>query len=128
MFIRLISPALILSLAFMLVACGSDDPSADDLEQSTTQNGTPTVEIEVRDDGYNPAQIEVNAGETTQLIFTRKGESPCVEKVTIPDLGVDSVDLPMNQPVAIEVTPTEDGTFTFACSMDMVSGTIAVRS
>ncbi|MES3630377.1 MAG: cupredoxin domain-containing protein [Longimonas sp.] len=128
MLIRLISPALILSLALFLAACGSDDPSAEDRAQPTGQNDVPTVEIAVHNDGYEPAHIQLESGTTTRLIFTRKGESPCIEKVTIPDLGVDPVELPMNEPVAIEVTPESDGEFTFTCGMDMVGGTLMVQS
>lgn len=128
MFTRLISPALILSLAFVLVACGYDDPSADDREQLTAQNDVSTVEIAVHNNGYEPSHIQLEAGTTTRLIFTRKGESPCIENVTIPDLDVDPVELPMDEPVAVEVTPTEDGEFAFVCGMDMVGGTLMVQS
>ena len=128
MFTRTLSPVVILLMALMLAACGSDSASPDDPAQPETQNDLPTVEIEVHDDGYVPGHIELQAGETTQLIFTRKGESACVEQVTIPDMDVDPVDLPMNQPVAIEVTPESDGEFTFTCGMDMVGGTLMVQS
>ena len=128
MFTRTLSPVVILLMALMLAACGSDSTSPDDPAQPETQNDMPTVEIDVHDDGYAPAHIQLTANETTRLIFTRKGESPCIEKVTIPDLGVDPVDLPMNQPVAIEVTPESDGEFAFTCGMDMVGGTLMVQS
>jgi hypothetical protein len=92
-----------------------------------TTDDVPVIEIAVGPGGYEPSELELKAGVTTQLVFTRTAEGGCVGQVQIPDLGIEKTDLPLGEAVTIEVTPTEAGTFRFACGMNMVRGTILVR-
>ena len=43
-------------------------------------------------------------------------------------LDVPVTDLPLNESVAVEFTPTEGGEFEFVCGMDMQRGSIMIRS
>jgi plastocyanin domain-containing protein len=45
--------------------------------------------------------------------------------LVVKDAGVRK-DLPLNQPVTIELTPEKGGEIRYACGMDMVSGVLAV--
>ena len=90
--------------------------------------GEQVVAITIGSRGFEPAQIELKAGVQARLVFTRQTEQTCATNVQIPDLGVPTTELPMDKAVAITVTPKENGTFTFACGMDMIKGTLLVRS
>jgi plastocyanin domain-containing protein len=84
------------------------------------------MEIEVTGSGYVPAVVELKAGVPAELVFTRTTGSGCVRQVHIPDLGVEKVDLPQNEPVVIAIKAAEPGTYSFMCGMNMVRGTIIV--
>ncbi len=139
-------PALLLALT--LAACGgnpNDDTAspgdhatgmhADGMTPDdgaghgvTMQDGVQVVEITAGASGYEPGQITLQAGVPARLIFTRTTPSACLEQVMIPDFGIEATDLPMNEPVVIEFTPTEAGTFSFICGMNMQHGTLVVQS
>ncbi len=134
--------AFLVIVALTLTACGNDsdrhfndghDPMHDETHMSQTpmvhmEEGVQVVSIEAGANGYEPAQVELAAGIPARLLFTRTTASPCLAQVTAPDFGIDPVDLPLNETVAIEFTPGEPGTYSFACGMDMVHGTVIVRS
>lgn len=90
--------------------------------------GVQVVELEVGKMGYSADKIALAAGVPARLVFTRTEEGGCTHQVQIPAFGVEATDLPLNEPVAIEFTPEEAGTFTFACGMDMIQGSLLVRS
>lgn len=84
------------------------------------------VAISVGSSGFSPQQVELQAGRPARLVFTRKEEGGCTTHVQIPDFGVGKTALPLGEAVAIDLTPSQDGTYTFACGMDMVKGSIMV--
>jgi len=92
------------------------------------QDGVQVVEVEAGPDGYVPGRIALEAGVPARIIFTRTTDSACLEQVQIPAFGIETTDLPMNEPVTVEFTPDETGEFQFVCGMDMQHGTMVVRS
>lgn len=86
-----------------------------------------TVEITVTDRGYEPARIELAAGETVRLAFHQRAKSSCAHSVKSPELGIETTDLPAGETTVIEITPDEAGEFTFACGMDMLEGAVIVK-
>ncbi|MDH5518003.1 MAG: cupredoxin domain-containing protein [Gammaproteobacteria bacterium] len=84
------------------------------------------VEIVVEDGVYSPARIEVIAGEAFSLRFIRKDATPCAEKVIFERLD-KTLELPLNQPVEIELKLIEAGEYAFACDMKMYRGTVLVK-
>lgn len=124
-------PILPLLLVLTIGACGGrNEAGSTDSEAAlpTIEDGVQVVHIEAGDTGYEPAHIQLRPGVPARLVFTRTTESECLEQVQIPDFGIGVTDLPLNEPVAVSFTPEEGGTFTFACGMDMMRGTIVVRS
>ena len=134
--LRLLFPALLIALA--LTACRSDadrvEPEGTAVTQVRPDDPAPepvdldaqTFDVTVDATGYVPNTITVDAGAPVRLVFTRQTDSSCLEQVQIPEYGIPPTDLPMGEPVTIEFTPTEAGTFTFVCGMDMFEGTIVV--
>ncbi len=84
------------------------------------------IAITASDEGYQPSDIAVKAGQPVTLVFTRTTTSECLEKVLIPSQKVDK-DLPVNQPVEVTFTPDKAGPIEFTCGMEMFKGTIAVN-
>ena len=140
-------PLLLLTLA--LAACGDSDDGAMQATPPTGDNttthdhgmadddtpaaprmedGVQVVEIEAGQRGYVPRTVAFEANVPARIVFTRTVESDCSAQVTIPAFDVPVTDLPMHEPVAVEFTPTESGTFEFVCGMDMQRGSLLIPS
>lgn len=84
------------------------------------------IEI-IADNGvYAPAHIQLKKGEKVILKFLRKDASPCAEKVIFDKLNL-SVDLPVGQPVEVNIQPQEAGEIEFTCQMQMYRGSLIVQ-
>ena len=84
------------------------------------------VQVVVTSNGFEPAEIKTKKGEPLRLVITRKTEKTCATEVVIKDLGIN-MKLPLNEAVAIDLTPKKDGQLRYACGMDMISGVIVVE-
>lgn len=84
------------------------------------------VAIEVTKEGYDPAEIAAQPGESLMLVFTRTSKSRCAEKVVVPAAEVERK-LPLNEPVRVTVTAPASGRLGFACGMDMMKGALVVN-
>ncbi len=141
--LRILLPVLFFSL--VLAACGGDEPmdkmegvtqatpptgeqAEETVAEPRMEDGVQVVEIEAGPMGYRPGSVALEAGVPARLVFTRTVDSACSSKVTIPAFGVAETELPMNEPVAVEFTPTEGGDYEFVCGMDMQRGSIMVHS
>lgn len=89
--------------------------------QATRAQSRQPIDILVQDGTYQPAAIEVPAGQPVILRFTRRDATPCAEKVLFGDLGV-SADLPLGQPQTISLGLLPAGTHEFTCQMGMYRG------
>ena len=107
-------------------------PAAEDVEVAEApvvrmEDGVQVAEVTI-DPGFAPDTLPLEAGVPTRIVFTRMAENSCATTVKVPELGVGPVDLPLGEPVAVEFTPEEAGTYTFTCGMDMMEGTLVVRA
>ncbi len=76
--------------------------------------------------GYKPSTIVVPVGKTTTLYFTRTEDNSCLEEIVLPDLKIRKT-LPLNEKVAISITPKKPGEYPFHCGMNMFHGKIIVK-
>lgn len=95
-------------------------------QQVEAHQGIAEVTITV-DGGYEPSRIVVQAGQPVRLNFLRRDPSSCLEEVRLPDFHI-AQNLPLNQVTAIEFTPTQAGSYEFACGMNMFRGMIEVQN
>lgn len=79
------------------------------------------IRILVEDGTYQPAALEVAAGQALTLTFIRHDATPCAEKVIFGDLDV-TADLPLNTPVQVTLPPLQPGSYPFTCQMGMYRG------
>jgi plastocyanin len=84
------------------------------------------IQIEVDANGYKPTEVTAPAGKTVQLVFTRTSDEGCGQQLVFPSLNIKR-DLPLNQPVNVEVTMPATGNITFTCGMDMYRGSIVAN-
>jgi plastocyanin domain-containing protein len=94
--------------------------------ESTASKVAQTVELAITSEGTVPATVVAKSGQPMKLIITRKTDSTCVQQVVMKDFGVDKP-LPLNTPVAVEVTPAKKGTYRLQCGMGMTFASLKVE-
>ena len=108
-------------------------PSAQQAQGAATQggqlaavnNGVQEVQLSVSGSNYMPNPIRVKVGVPVRLVADIANMPGCSKSVVIPDFEVrKTVSAGDN---VIEFTPTQSGTFSFSCSMNMYKGTIIVE-
>jgi P-type Cu+ transporter len=87
--------------------------------------GVQQVEIVVRG-GYEPSVVRARQGVPLRMVFDRQEVGDCTSRVVLADFGVNRA-LPAHARTDVDLVPTEAGTFTFACGMNMVHGTLLVE-
>ena len=88
-------------------------------------SGRQEVDVTVKG-GYQPAAIQVKAGQPVRLNFTRREASTCGEEVIFPGFG-KRAHLPENQTVSLEVVPDTPGEYEFTCGMNMYRGKLVAQ-
>lgn len=88
--------------------------------------GSRVVAVEVNARGYAPDEIAATPGEALHLVFTRTSDEGCGQQLVFPDLDLRR-DLPLAEPVAVDVTAPATGRLGFTCGMDMYRGAVVVR-
>ena len=109
---------LFVAFAF-LAACtsGGGGPAPED---------RPVIAVSVDAAGYHPTEARAPAGQPVRLVFTRTTDEGCGQQLMFPDLDIRR-DLPLNEPVAVDITMPSTGSVRFACGMDMYRGTIVAQ-
>jgi plastocyanin domain-containing protein len=111
--------AMAASFAGAIAGCGSQSapPPSD---------GRPEIAIRVDADGYHPAEANAPAGRPVRLVFTRTTDEGCGQQVVFPELGIRR-DLPLNEPVAVDIEMPASGRVSFTCGMAMYQGAVVAR-
>lgn len=91
--------------------------STEDLQEAT---------VTVSDTSFDPSRLTLRVGVPARVTFTRTSEKSCATSVVFASLSIRK-DLPLNQPVTIEFTPSRTGEIAFACGMNMLRGIVIVR-
>lgn len=89
----------------------------------TAAGGRREIAIDVDAVGYHPDAVHAKAGEPVRLVFKRTTEEGCGTEVVFPSLNLKRP-LPLNQPVAVDLTMPAKGSIAFACGMDMMRGSV----
>ncbi|HEV8487661.1 MAG TPA: efflux RND transporter periplasmic adaptor subunit [Blastocatellia bacterium] len=85
-----------------------------------------TARVVLSKDGYKPASITVRRDILVRLTFVRQIEETCGTEISIPEYNIKR-ELPLNEPVVVEFTPTRVGEIIFVCGMNMLRGKIVVK-
>src|SRR6266487_4164038 len=85
--------------------------------------GVQRITVTVRG-GYSPDLIRAREGVPLEVVFDRQESGDCTSRVVFPDLAVNA-SLPAFEQTTVRLAPPE-GSFGFACGMNMVHGTLIV--
>lgn len=99
-------------------------------ESSAQQNNVPTsgdvqeITLSMKDYNYYPETFRVDAGSAVRINLD-DSVIGCLRDFTVKDFGVhEYLETPQD---FVEFTPTEKGSYSFACSMGMAYGTMVVE-
>ncbi|WP_052807473.1 cupredoxin domain-containing protein [Risungbinella massiliensis] len=88
-------------------------------------NSQQEVMIQVTANGYIPNRVQLQKGVPTTIYFLRDKEVGCLSTVVIKDFEiVQELHEGMNKVI---FTPTQEGSITFACGMNMYHGTLQIK-
>jgi RND family efflux transporter MFP subunit len=90
------------------------------------QEETQAVTVTLTEKGYQPETFKLRQGVPARVTFVRKVEATCGTEIVLAEYNIKR-ELPFNQPVTVEFTPSKSGAFKFACGMDMLRGKILVQ-
>jgi plastocyanin domain-containing protein len=82
--------------------------------------------VSVGAQGYEPAVVTAPASTPIRLVFTRTTDEGCGQQLVIASQSITR-DLPLDEPVAVDLTTPASGTVRFSCGMDMYDGAIVVQ-
>ena len=87
------------------------------------------IAIEVTSQGFSPNKITVKKGVPVTFVFTRTSDKTCAKEVVIAVGDGTTIEraLPLKQKVEVAMTFAKSGELSYACKMDMVTGTISVQ-
>jgi plastocyanin domain-containing protein len=112
---------VLVTLAF--VTLGACNKKAD---ASAAPDGRPVVKVTVDASGYHPSETKAPAGKAVRLEFTRTSDEGCGQQLVFPTLNIKK-DLPLNQPVPVDLTMPASGKVAFTCGMDMYRGAVVAE-
>ena len=84
------------------------------------------ITVLVANGSYQPARIQLPAGQATTLRFIRKDASPCAKMLVFNDLDI-SAELALNQTTDISLPAMAPGHYAFSCQMQMYRGELIVQ-
>lgn len=117
---------LVFALAVMLAlpSCKKDPDTQAAPGASPSSDGTVAIKVDAT--GYHPTEATAPAGKPVKLVFTRTTDDGCGQQLVFPDLDIRK-DLPLNEPVTVDVTMPASGKIAFACGMDMYRGSVVAK-
>ena len=114
-----------LGLGVAMALAGFESAKAHDGSHAAKE--PPTVMVTLTDAGYEPATIELVAGQPVHLAFRNEAKSSCATSVESKDLAIPRTALPKGETTVVDITPAKAGEYTFACASGMVKGTVVVK-
>jgi len=88
--------------------------------------GAKEVHVDVTEMGFVPNAVTIRKGQAAVLVITRKTTKTCATEAIFAET-VQKYDLPLNQPVRVDLTGVSPGTVHYACGMDMEKGTVRIE-
>jgi plastocyanin domain-containing protein len=103
---------------------GGTPQGAPPVDVQVDKNGVQKATIVVNN-GFTPGSLMVKAGQPVELTFDTKARG-CATSVNFQGLNLKK-DLTNGKKTIVTFTPKKAGTYTFACPMNMVKGTLIVK-
>ena len=120
----LIIVILLIIIAGGFFMFGKSSSNSSSLSQSQESGDAQKITLSMKNSNYYPNTIKVKANQPVEITLD-KSVAGCYRAFTINALGVSKYSTDSNDKVIF--TPSEKGTFSFACTMGMGRGTIVVE-
>lgn len=119
---------LALALTAAVAGCGGEKSASGEATPQTTvhPDGTREMFVRVDEKGYDPMNLTAPAGSKVRVTFKRTSDAGCGQQVAFPSLKIQK-DLPLNQPVSVDLTMPPSGSLGFQCGMGMYKGAVVVQ-
>ena len=88
--------------------------------------GAKEVHVDVTEAGFVPNAVTIKKGDAAVLVITRRTTKTCATEAIFTETG-QKYDLPLNQPVRVDLTGVSPGTVHYACGMNMETGTVRIE-
>lgn len=86
------------------------------------------IEMKVTENGFEPKELRVRAGEEVRLSIKRTYARTCATSIQSA-AGIEKTKLPLGETVAVAFTPQKAGTYRFGCAMGMhIGGEVVVEA
>jgi len=118
----IIGIVILIILAGYFVLSKGNDNNENIVNQG--EGASQNIVIGMKNGNYYPNTVKVGANQPVR-IYLDKSVSGCFRSFTIRDFGISKYLASPND--YVEFTPTKKGTFRFACSMGMGTGTLIVE-
>lgn len=89
-------------------------------------SGPQEVRVKVTADGFTPANVTLRQGRPAVLVVQRVDNSTCATEAIFVETGL-KYDLPLDEPVRINIPTDKPVTFHYACGMNMYKGEVTVK-
>ena len=123
-FIMTLIGILVLVGGGFFLAQSGESPTGDVVVGSTASGNVQEITLSLKNGNYAPNTFEVEAGKPVR-VYLDSSVVGCYRSFTIAKLGVrKTLRTPQDY---VEFTPAQKGTFGFACSMGMGTGTMIVK-
>jgi len=116
---------LIFALSVMILAVASHSSVLAGHPQRSVPTSPQSLRVNFTEKGFQPSSFPVRLNVPVQLTFVRQTDDLCATDVLIPEYNIKR-DLPLNQPVVVELTPKKTGEIVFVCGMMAFKGTLVV--
>lgn len=113
-------------LTLVCLAAALAAPACKKAPSVPPSDGRPELEVKVDGTGYHPDTLHAKAGKPVRLMVTRTSDEGCGQQLVVPSLHL-KYELPLNQPVAVDVSMPPSGALAFTCGMDMYKGSIVAE-
>lgn len=115
-----------LALVLLLCACKKTEQPAPPPAPPAVEVKGRRVDITADARGFTPSSVAIKQGEPTTLVFYRATDDNCAEKVVFPEINLEK-DLPLKQPVLVELPVDKPRTLAFQCGMKMYKGRLVIE-
>ncbi len=94
--------------------------------EAVQKDGYQEIDMKIENSLYSPNVLVVKKGVPLKINIHATETAGCGAEIIIPDFKIRKI-VPAGSDGIIELTPTEEGTFRFHCSMDMAKGKLIVQ-
>ena len=117
--------SLILALGVIILAVAGNRGISFGFLQRGAPASQPSLRVAMTEKGFQPSSLPVRLNVPVKIAFVRQTDDLCATEVLIPEYNIKR-DLPLNQPVVVELTPKKTGEIVFVCGLMAFQGKLVV--